>query len=154
MTYYCITKLKKFQKTMMFAWRRHYKFTLMLEMSATHSNKAIGRHLLRYPWSAISDWAWNRNLQYQTEESGVRHYIGYRNKLLSYIQHSVVYGSVQWLRGNALDGEKKSLGLESSGGEKTLFDIGYRNGLRCQYQNSSDIGMTVCIPTYFLPISE
>jgi hypothetical protein len=47
----------------------------------------IGGHLLRYPWSAILDWAWYRNFQYQTEESGVWHYIGYRNKRLSDIRY-------------------------------------------------------------------
>ncbi len=47
----------------------------------------IGGHLLRYPWSAISDWAWYRNFRYQTQESGVRHYIGYRNKLFSNIRY-------------------------------------------------------------------
>jgi hypothetical protein len=47
----------------------------------------IGGHLLRYPWSAISDWAWYRNFRYRTEESRIRHYIGYRNKLLSDIRY-------------------------------------------------------------------
>ncbi len=28
----------------------------------------IGGHSLRYPWSAISDWAWYRNVRYRTEE--------------------------------------------------------------------------------------
>jgi hypothetical protein len=27
----------------------------------------IGGHLVRYPWSAISDWAWYRNFRYRTE---------------------------------------------------------------------------------------
>ncbi len=45
----------------------------------------IGGHLLRNLWSAISDWAWYRNFRYRTEESRVRHLIGYRNKLLSEI---------------------------------------------------------------------
>jgi hypothetical protein len=39
---------------MIFAWPRHYKFKLMLEMSATHINKAIGEHIL-HPISVISD---------------------------------------------------------------------------------------------------
>ncbi len=26
-------------------------------------------HLVRYPWSAISDWAWYRNFQYRTERA-------------------------------------------------------------------------------------
>ncbi len=47
----------------------------------------IGGHLVRYPWSVISDWAGYRNFRYRTEESRVRHYIGYRNKLFSDIQY-------------------------------------------------------------------
>ncbi len=27
----------------------------------------IGGHLVRYPWSAISDWAWYQNFRYRTE---------------------------------------------------------------------------------------
>jgi hypothetical protein len=44
---------------------------------------SIGWHSVRYPWSAILDWAWYRNVRYQTEVRKVRHYVGYRNKLLS-----------------------------------------------------------------------
>jgi hypothetical protein len=29
----------------------------------------IGGHLVRYPWSAISDWAWYRNIRYWTERA-------------------------------------------------------------------------------------
>ncbi len=47
----------------------------------------IGGHSVRYPWSAISDWAWYRNVRYRTEERRVRHYIGYQNKLLSDIRY-------------------------------------------------------------------
>ncbi len=31
------------------------------------STPNIGRHLVQHPWSAISVWAWYRNLQYRTE---------------------------------------------------------------------------------------
>ncbi len=51
----------------------------------------MGGHLLRYPWSAISDWAWYRTFQYRTEERGVRHYIGYRNKLFRYPISDILY---------------------------------------------------------------
>ncbi len=47
----------------------------------------IGGHSVRYPWSAISDWAWYRNVRYRTEEHRVRHYIGYRNNLFSDIRY-------------------------------------------------------------------
>jgi hypothetical protein len=47
----------------------------------------IGGHSVRYPWSAISDWAWYRNVRYRSEERRVRHYVGYRNKLLSDFWH-------------------------------------------------------------------
>jgi hypothetical protein len=48
---------------------------------------AIGGHSVWYPWSAISDWAWYHIVRYRTEERRVRHYIGYRNKLLSDIRY-------------------------------------------------------------------
>ncbi len=47
----------------------------------------IGGHSVRYPWSAISDWAWYRNVRYLTEVRRVRYYIRYRNKLLSDIRY-------------------------------------------------------------------
>jgi hypothetical protein len=47
----------------------------------------IGGHSVRYPWSAISDWAWYRNVRYRTEVRRVWHHIGYRNKLLSDIRY-------------------------------------------------------------------
>ncbi len=28
-----------------------------------------GGHLVRYPWSVLSDWAWYRNFQYRTERA-------------------------------------------------------------------------------------
>ncbi len=57
-----------------------------LKNKTLHILCTIGGHLLRYPSSAISDWTWYRSLRHWTEESRVRHYIGYRNKLLSDIQ--------------------------------------------------------------------
>ncbi len=47
----------------------------------------IGGHSVRYTRSAISDWAWYRNVRYRTEERRVRHNIEYRNKLLSDIRY-------------------------------------------------------------------
>ncbi len=35
---------------------------------------SIGGYSVRYPWSAISDWAWYRNVRYRTEEHRVRQY--------------------------------------------------------------------------------
>ncbi len=116
---------------------------------------SIGGHLLRYPWSAISDWAWYRNFRYRTEESGVRHYIGYRNKLLSDIRHPKIHKSAQWLR--------KQVSLVRILLMWLIF-IGYRNGLGCRYHRndsyqsdifSSDIGITdVDIGCRISPIIE
>ncbi len=39
--------------------------------------KLIGGHLVRYPWSAISDWAVYQKIS-DWRESGVRHYIRYQ----------------------------------------------------------------------------
>ncbi len=61
----------------------HAKLILSKWTDTFRTFSVIGGHLLWYPWSAISDWAWYRNFRYRTEESGVQHYIGYRNKLLS-----------------------------------------------------------------------
>ncbi len=69
-----------------FMWWKMFDMYSMYIMKADRKGKykvfSIGGHFLRYPWSAILDWAWYWNFWYQTEESGVRHYIGYRNKLL------------------------------------------------------------------------
>ncbi len=48
---------------------------------------SIGGHPVRYPWSAILDWAWYRNVRYRTEKRRVRHYIGYWNEVLSDIRY-------------------------------------------------------------------
>ncbi len=52
-----------------------------------HKVVTIGGHSVRYPWSAVSDWAWYRNVRYRTEERRVRHYIRYWNELLSDIRY-------------------------------------------------------------------
>ncbi len=101
---------------------------------------AIGGHLLRYPWSATSDWAWYWNFRYQTEDSGVRHYIRYWNKLLSDIRHPHNYRPAQWLRGKVLAYENKVLG-SNPGVVKNIFWI-------------SDIGMDSDVNIGTLPISE
>ncbi len=48
--------------------------------------RCIGGHLVRYPWSVTSDWAWYRILWYQTEGRSPTLY-RYRNEVLSDIQY-------------------------------------------------------------------
>jgi hypothetical protein len=50
----------------------------------------IGGHLVRYPWSAILDWAWYRNFQYRTEraESDIISDIRIKFYPISVIRHS------------------------------------------------------------------
>jgi hypothetical protein len=48
----------------------------------------IGGHLVRYPWSAISDWAWYRNFWYRTERASLTLYQIW-NKILSNIWHPI-----------------------------------------------------------------
>jgi hypothetical protein len=129
----------------------------------------IGGHSLRYPWSAISDWAWYRNVRYRTEELKVRHYIGYRNKLLSNIRHSTsTFGnprsavvSCQILVTKVISSKpvRKMMCqfnlLWSIGNDLSILDIGisdidlvrYRNGSWCRYRNYSDIGIKGFSPT-------
>jgi hypothetical protein len=45
----------------------------------------IDGHLVRYPWSAISDWAWYRNFRYRTERVESNILSNNRNKCVSYI---------------------------------------------------------------------
>ncbi len=68
---------------------------------------------------------------------------------ISDIRHPNILMIAQWLRS-----ENKGLGFKFYEFNIQFLDIGYRNGLRCRYRNSSDIGITVFSPTYFLPISE
>ncbi len=96
--------------------------------------KTIGGHLLRYAWSAISDWAWYWNFRYRTEKSGVRHYIGYRKKLLSDIQHPKIHKSAQWLR-------KQVSWVQTPADVINIFWM-------------SDIGMDSDVDIGTLPISE
>ncbi len=53
----------------------------------------IGGHLVRYPWSAISDWAWYRNFRYRTEraESDIISDIGIDFYPISDIRHLSTY---------------------------------------------------------------
>jgi hypothetical protein len=117
----------------------------------------IGGHLVRYPWSAISDWAWYRNYRYRTEraESDIISDIGW-----SFIRYPIsdiplttdshsslkLYPSLTKLRvaGSNLQGEMFFF----------IFNVGYRNELLCRYRNTFDIGMTFFSPTYLSPISE
>ncbi len=121
----------------------------------------IGGHSLRYPWSAISDWAWYRNVRYRTEDLKVRHYIGYRNKLLSDIRYpTLLYGNPRSAVVGCLVLVMKVVSskpvrkiicqlnlLESTGNYFSILDIGisdidlvrYRNGSLCRYRNYSDI---------------
>ncbi len=45
-------------------------FSHFLRSVILHSVVFIGGHLLLYPWSAISDWAWYQSFRYRTEKSG------------------------------------------------------------------------------------
>ncbi len=76
-----------------------------------YRDTGIGGHLLRHPWSEISDWAWYQNFRYRTED--IRHYIRYRNKL--FIRHPKIQRSVQWQRSMALTCVNKGLGFDSCG---------------------------------------
>jgi hypothetical protein len=136
----------------------------------------IGGHSLWYPWSAISDWAWYRNVRYRTEELKVQHYVGYRNKLLSDIRYPTsIFGNprsavVCWQilvmkvvslkpvwKMKCLFNLLGSIGNDLSILDIEIFDIDlvrYRNGSWCQYRNYSDIGTKGFSPTFFVPISE
>jgi hypothetical protein len=133
----------------------------------------IGGHSVRYPWSAISDWAWYRNVRYRTEERRVRNYIGYRNKLLSDIQYpninlcsAVVSCQMLGMEVRRSKPVRKLMGLiillGSIGKKWSILDIGisdidlvrYRNGSWCRYRIYSDIGMKGFSPTFFVPILE
>jgi hypothetical protein len=136
----------------------------------------IGGHSVRYPWPAISDWAWYRNVRYRTEERRVRHYIGYRNKLLSDIRYptltfvnpcsAVVSCRIFGMKVVGSKPERKLIWkinlLGTLGNVLLILDIGisdidlvrYRNGSWCRYRNYSDIGMKGFSPTFFVPISE
>jgi hypothetical protein len=91
----------------------------------------VGTYLFRYPWSAISDLAWYRNLRYRTEESGV----GYWNKLLSDFGYSHGYRWASKLYGTVRRSFLKSVveGSNQAAPIKKKFNIGYRNELWCQY---------------------
>ncbi len=74
--------------------------------------------------------------------------IGINFSPISNIRHPKIHKSKQWLRSKALVCENKGLGFESYKYDKYSFDIGYWNGLRCRYRNSSDIRMTVFSLTF------
>ncbi len=136
----------------------------------------IGGHSLRYPWSAISDWAWYRNVRYRTEELKVRHYIGYRNKLLSDIRYptsilgnprnAVISCQILIMKvesSKSVRRMKRQFNLLGSiGNDLSILDIWisdidlvrYRNGSWCRYRNYSDIGIKGFSPTFCVPISE
>jgi hypothetical protein len=136
----------------------------------------IGGHSVRYPWSAISDWAWYRNVRCRTEECRVRHYIGYRNKFLSDIRYptstsvyprsAVVDCQIHVMKVISSKSERKLISqfnlLGTLGNDSSILDIGisdidlvrYRNVSWCRYRNYSDIGMKGFSPTFFVPISE
>ncbi len=141
-----------------------------------HPTHTVGGHSVWYPWSAISDWAWYRNVRYRTEERKVWHYIGYRNKLLSDIQYptltfenpssSVV--SCQTLVRKIVSSQPENTIMSwfftgvIIGNDWSILDTGisdidlvrYRNGSWCRYRNYSDIGMKEFSPTFYVPISE
>ncbi len=136
----------------------------------------IGGHSLRYPWSAISDWAWYRNVRYWTEELKVQHYIRYQNKLLSHIRYptlllgnpcsAVVSCLILVMKVVSSNSVRKLMCqlnlLVSKGNDLSIMDIGisdidlvrYRNGSWCWYRNYPDIGRKGFSPTVFVPISE
>ncbi len=145
------------------------------------SNKCIvvciGGHSVRYQWSAISDWAWYRNVLYQTEERRVWHHVRYRNKLFCLISNilqlkfinprsAVVRRLLLDIKIVGLKPVRKIMShrilIRSYMNKLSILDIGisdidlvrYRNGSWCRYRNSSEIGMKGFSPTYFVPILE
>ncbi len=137
----------------------------------TYKPILIGGHLVWYPWSAISDWAWYRIVRYRTEERRVRHYIGYRNKLLTDIRYptilfvnscsAVVGCQIFVMKVLSSNPERNMMSqinlLGSLGNDLSILDIGisdiylvrYRNGIWCRYRNYSDIVMKGFSPTFF-----
>ncbi len=130
------------------------------------------------PISVISDIGLSliSNVRYRTEELKVRHYIGYRNKLLSDIRYpTLLYWNPRSAVVSCLVLVKKVVSskpvrkmicqlnlLGSIGNYFSILDIGisdidlvrYRNGSLCRYRNYSDIGIKGFSPTFFVPISE
>jgi hypothetical protein len=110
---------------------------------------SIGKHLVIYLWSAISDWAWYRKPLISGWRERSPTLFGIVNELFSEIQYPtpcLPNRSVQWLLGNMLACEPKGHGFNVSGYVNKCFDIGM--------DSDADIEMTVFSPTYFLLISE
>ncbi len=86
----------------------------------------IGGHLVRYPWSAISDWAWYRNFRYRIEraESDIISDIGINFYPISYIRHLNAYCQTQKLSFIALAYCFKGRGFESV--SRIIFFLQYR----------------------------
>ncbi len=86
----------------------------------------IGGHLVRYPWSAISDWAWYRNFRYRTEraESDILSDIGINFYLISDIRLLNAYRQIQQLSVIALAHHSKGRGFESA--SWNIFFLPYR----------------------------
>ncbi len=70
-------------------WRDKYDQLPCQDRHNRTAMKCIGGHLVRYPWSAISDWAWYRNFWYRTEraESDIISDIGIKFYPISDIRH-------------------------------------------------------------------
>jgi hypothetical protein len=127
----------------------------MVLLSASHLLfvSCIGGHLVRYLWSAISDWAWYRNFRYRTEraESDIISDIGIKFYPISDIRHpyhssSVLKPSLTVTRvaGSNLQGEMFFFQCRIS--ELTLMSISehfrYRNDVFQSDIFVFDIGIT------------
>ncbi len=115
---------------------------------------SIGGHLVRYPWSAISDWDWHRNFRYRTEgvEFDIISDIGIKFYPISDIRHPISHK----LSVIALAHQSKGRGFEFAGwiifflqcriSECALMSISehfrYRNDVFPSGIFVSDIGIT------------
>ncbi len=114
----------------------------------------IGGHLVRYPWSAILDWAWYRNFRYRSEraESDIITDIGIKFYPISDIIILTDSHSSLVLKRSLTN--PRGVGSILHGEIFVFFNVGYRNDLWCRYRNTSDIVMTFFSSTYLSPISE
>ncbi len=112
-------------------------------------------------YSDIRDQRYRTELDIGTSDIGLKRAesdiildIGINFYSIFNIRHPNILQLAQWLRSKAFEDVNKGLGFKSYGCDKYFLDIGYQNGLRSLYRNSSNIGITVFSLTYFLPISE
>ncbi len=105
--------------------------------------EGIGGHLVWYPWSAISDWAWYRNFRYRTErvESNIISDVGINFYPISNIRHLKASRQNQQLSVTVLAYHFQGHGFESATG--ILF-----------FSSILDIRMSSDVDIGTLPISE